>query len=161
MSFGSETCRRMREKMKSSSCSSRLLTLLPLQSPCGVDFRKMVLMLSLRKSSRGCCSELADARRFASCAEAKVALGITKLNPYLRGGRLTVTVPRRFFQKDTPSTSGYFDQSLTGKVTDHANRDVTRTTTQQEEKTIGDADPDSTTANGKALYSPQDARSGL
>ncbi|OWY45005.1 hypothetical protein AALT_g3870 [Alternaria alternata] len=98
---------------------------------------------------------------FASCAEAKVALGITKLNPYLRGGRLTVTVPRRFFQKDTPSTSGYFDQSLTGKVTDHANRDVTRTTTQQEEKTIGDADPDSTTANGKALYSPQDARSGL
>ncbi|KAB2103305.1 hypothetical protein AG0111_0g8361 [Alternaria gaisen] len=98
---------------------------------------------------------------FASCAEAKMALGITKLNPYLRGGRLTVTVPRRFFQKDTPSTSGYFDQSLTGKVTDHTNRDVTRTMTQQEEKTIGDADPDPTTANGKALYSPQDARSGL
>ncbi|KAL1792765.1 hypothetical protein ACET3X_009272 [Alternaria dauci] len=57
---------------------------------------------------------------FASCAEAKVALGITKFKPSLRSGRLT-----------------------------------------QEEKTVEDTDQDLTAANGKALYTPQDARSGL
>ncbi|KAG9185265.1 hypothetical protein G6011_07809 [Alternaria panax] len=98
---------------------------------------------------------------FASSAEAQAALGIKKSIPHLRGGRVTVTVPRRFFRKDTPPTLGYFDQTHTGQAADHTIRNITRTLNQHEERAVEDANSDPAAANDKALYSPQDARSGL
>jgi hypothetical protein len=121
---------------------------------------QILSMHLLRKSSLHCLHGLANESRFASCSDAKAALGITKFRPQVRGARPVVTVPRRFYQKDTTSTTSYFDQSHTGQTTDSTDHDASLMSNQQE-KPVTDADLDPAAASDKALYSPQDARSGL
>lgn len=115
----------------------------------------------LRKSTPRCLCGSADTSRFVSPADASAALGINKFNPHVRGVRPVVTVPRRFYQKDSPSSSSYFDQSHTGQTTERTNRDASRMPIQKDDKPVIDIESYSTTQSAKASYSPQDARSGL
>jgi hypothetical protein len=80
----------------------------------------------------------------------------------------SVTVPKRFFQKDTSitqqkdsSSSAHFAQSHAGQSEDRNTRGVTRMSAHDEESAIVDDDADTAAAGSNAQYSPQDARSGL
>jgi len=108
----------------------------------------------LRKSTRRWLCGSANTSRFVSTADASVALGINRFNPQVRGVRPVVTVPRRFYQRDSLSSSSYFDQSHTG-------RDASRMSIQKDDKPVTDVESNAPTESAKASYSPQDARSGL
>ena len=99
--------------------------------------------------------------RFASCADAKVALTINKLVPQLRNGevRPTVSVPRRFYQKEPPPTV-YSDYPRTSQAANSHVR-VTTNLSHNEKSTAINADNVMAKARDVVLYSPQDARSGL
>ncbi|KAF1836005.1 hypothetical protein BDW02DRAFT_596806 [Decorospora gaudefroyi] len=107
---------------------------------------------------------------FASNADAKAALTIREHDARLRNGafRPSVTVPKRYYQKDLSPTqrressnTGYFVQSHAGQAEDRDTRSVARMTSYNEERPVAGTDVVPVTAGGKALYSPQDARSGV
>jgi hypothetical protein len=104
---------------------------------------------------------LADTCRFASCADAKTALTINQFNPKLRNGevRPTVSVPRRFYQKESPPIA-YSDYSHIGQTANSHTRSAA-ITSHGEKSTVTNADNGMATTSGVVLYSPQDARSGL
>ncbi|KAF1944283.1 hypothetical protein EJ02DRAFT_420609 [Clathrospora elynae] len=106
---------------------------------------------------------------FASTSDARTALALGKHNPRLRDGLVpvTVTVPRRYYQKETaPSmrresfNSGLnFGQTHTNHAGDRSTRGGPRMSSHDEQSAITRVD--AAAARPKASYSPQDARSDL
>ncbi|KAJ6200988.1 hypothetical protein J3E72DRAFT_372172 [Bipolaris maydis] len=98
---------------------------------------------------------------FASCADAKVALTINRSDPQLRNGevRPTVSVPRRFYQKESPPTV-YSDYSRTNQAASSHIR-VATNLSHNEKSTSINTDNVMAKSRDVVFYSPQDARSGL
>lgn len=109
---------------------------------------------------RSICLILLITRRFPTCAITKQALVIP--NPVIRGHPVSITVPKRFFQKTAeipPRDAVEAGPSAYSRYTSNPNnREVRdRASSIQEASDVTSL----TTAMEKASYSPQDARSDL
>lgn len=102
--------------------------------------------------------KLAENYRFATTADAKLALRASEGNPNVRGMPVRISVPRRFYQKIEDYHNQYQPHQQTGR---HAEvRDVSNVvhTSAHEEAGVNTG----TEAQiAKLQYSPQDARSDL
>lgn len=100
-------------------------------------------------------------RRFPTCAMAKQGLAIP--NPVIRGCPVSITVPKRFFQKmvDVPSrdTTEAGPSAYSRYTSNPSNREVRIRASSIPENT--DATSTTTATKEKTSYSPQDARSDL
>lgn len=106
-------------------------------------------------------SALADACRFASSADARTALTINQSDPRLRNGevRPAISVPRRFYQKESPPVSHSDYSRIVHSHGSHIR--CAANAPHGDKSTATNADNETTTTRGTVVYSPQDARSGL
>lgn len=118
-------------------------------------------MPSLRKYDVLKSSGLADSCSFASSADARTALTINQSNPRLRDGevRPAISVPKRYYQKESPPSTFSEHSRVVHPANGHARGAINAPLDGK--STATSAGTETAATSDTALYSPQDARSGL
>jgi hypothetical protein len=101
---------------------------------------------------------LADNYRFTTASEAKLGLRAGDAGPSIRGVRVRITVPRRFFSKSDGHYNHYKVQKPENKAADeHDTQGLDQMSSHEAESVAADVKAQTS----KLQYSPQDVRSDL